>query len=150
MIYGRKVTNKQRSSNMEGAIHTQEWKKNNRWFHALARKCGLSKEDIEATIYRAYNGKVSTTELNASQIYSLCKALQNTLSSKELEKASWRRRLIGVVRKYCRKMSYQADDEYVKKIITRGGKNFNEMSKSELIAKYNAFNKMVKELENHV
>ena len=150
MIYGRKVTNKQRSSNMEGAIHTQEWKKNNRWSHALARKCGLSKEDIEATIYRAYKGKVSTTELNASQIYSLCKALQNTLSSKELEKASWRRRLIGVVRKYCRKMSYQDDDEYVKKIITRGGKNFNEMSKSELIAKYNAFNKMVKELENHV
>ena len=70
---------------MEGAIHTTELKKNNRWFHALARKCGLGKEDIEATIYHAYKGKVSTTELNAGQIYTLCRSLQGTLSKKEKE-----------------------------------------------------------------
>lgn len=133
---------------MEGAIHTTEWKKNNRWFHALARKCGLGKEDIEATIYHAYKGKVSTTELNAGQIYTLCRSLQGTLSKKEKELDELRKRVMGTVRRYCRMMSYRDDDEYVKQIINRGWKNINEMSKSDLMAKYNAFNKMVKELSS--
>lgn len=131
---------------MEGAIHTADWVKNNKWFYALARKCGMSGEDIHATIYHYYPGKVSTTELNAGQIYVLCRSLQNTLSENEKELDTWRKRLLGSVRKYCNLMSYRDDDAYVISIITRGGKNFNQMSKSELVAKYNAFNKMVKEL----
>lgn len=127
-------------------VHTAEWRKNNQWFHALAHRCGMDKEDIQATIY-SYYSKVSTTELSARQIYTLCRSLQNSLSDQEKELDKWRKRVMGVVRKFCVLMSYMDDDKYVISIITRGGKDFNQMSKSELIAKYNAFNKQVRELK---
>ena len=131
---------------MEGAIHNTEWCKNNRRFHLLARNYGLNKDDVQTIIYSHYEGKVSTTELTADEVKTLCLALQQNFSEQEAELDQWRKRVIGIVCRYCRLMSYKESSEYAISIITRGGKSLNKMSKSELVAKYNAFAKMVREL----
>ena len=126
----------------------QEWIKANRRFYALARQCNLSREDVAATIAGNYKNRISTSELTPRELHALCEALQKRAASDTFkEKDRWRKRLIAAVRKYCEKMGYRTDTEYVISVIQRNGENVNKLPLDRLRSLYNAFTKRVKDIE---
>lgn len=127
--------------------HSQEWIRANRRFYALARQCNLSREDVAATIAGNYKNRISTRELTSQELHALCEALQQRAASDTFkEKDRWRKRLIASVRKYCEKMGYRTDTEYVISVIERDGTNINKLPLDRLRSLYNAFNKRVRDL----
>ena len=145
---------------MEPAKNTQ-WKQANRRFYALARQCNMSREDIAATISGNYPPRVSTSELTAAELHSLCLAMQRrAVSPEEQRKDLWRKRLIAAVRHYLELMDYQTDIAYIRSVIERaagspqttrsgvlGGTPLNDLSLDRLRSLYNAFTKRSKDLE---
>mgnify|MGYP004654035319 FL=1 len=144
---------------MEPAKNTQ-WKQANRRFYALARQCNMSREDIAATISGNYPPRVSTSELTAAELHSLCLAMQRrAVSPEEQRKDLWRKRLIAAVRHYLQLMGYQTDIAYIRSVIERaagspqttrsgvpGGTALNDLSLDRLRSLYNAFTKRSKDL----
>ena len=129
--------------------HTAEWTKSNRIFWSTARRCGLSHEDVEATIAMSYKGRVSTTELQPHEIDVLTRAMNERLMPKEeREKERWRRLLMNAVREWCKASGYRTDFVYVRNIAERGEKSLSRMSVNKLRARYNAFLQMRHELES--
>lgn len=145
---------------MEPAKNTQ-WKQANRRFYALARQCNMSREDIAATISGNYPPRVSTSELTAAELHSLCLAMQHrAVSPVEQRKDLWRKRLIAAVRHYLTLMGYQTDIAYIRSVIERaagspqttrsgvpGGTALNDLSLDRLRSLYNAFTKRNKDLQ---
>ena len=132
---------------MEPAKNTQ-WKQANRRFYALARQCNMSREDIAATISGNYPPRVSTSELTAAELHSLCLAMQHrAVSPEEQRKDLWRKRLIAAVRHYLTLMGYQTDIAYIRSVIERDGTALNDLSLDRLRSLYNAFTKRAKDLE---
>ncbi len=129
------------------------WKQANRYFYALARRCNMSHEDIVATIVGNYPSRVSTSELTATELQSLCRALQQrVLSAEEQDKDRWRKRLIAVVRHYLEQMGYRTDMVYIRDVIVRaaapqGSVRFNDLPLDRLRSLYNAFRQRCKDLE---
>ncbi len=108
----------------------------------------MSHEDIVATIVGNYPSRVSTSELTATELQSLCRALQQrVLSAEEQDKDRWRKRLIAAVRHYLTLMGYQTDIAYIRSVIERDGVKINDLSLDRLRSLYNAFTKRVKDLE---
>ena len=131
---------------MEPAKNTQ-WKQANRRFYALARQCNMSREDIAATISGNYPPRVSTSELTAAELHSLCLAMQRrAVSPEEQRKDLWRKRLIAAVRHYLQLMGYQTDIAYIRSVIERDGTALNDLSLDRLRSLYNAFTKRSKDL----
>ena len=129
-------------------LHNTEWKRANAQFWATASKCGMSSEDIHATIYQTY-GKTHTPELSPSQLNSLTAALRKrAMPEAEKRLELMRRRVIGAVRRYSKAMGYRTDLLYLMQIIQRDGKRFNELTVAELMRKYNTFSKMAREVES--
>lgn len=132
---------------MEPAKNTN-WKQANRRFYALARQCNMSREDIAATISGNYPPRVSTSELTAAELHSLCLAMQHrAVSPEEQRKDLWRKRLIAAVRHYLTLMGYQTDIAYIRSVIERDGTALNDLSLDRLRSLYNAFTKRAKDLE---
>lgn len=132
---------------MEPAKNTN-WKQANRRFYALARQCNMSREDIAATISGNYPPRVSTSELTAAELHSLCLAMQHrAVSPEEQRKDLWRKRLIAAVRNYLQLMGYQTDIAYIRSVIERDGTALNDLSLDRLRSLYNAFTKRSKDLE---
>ena len=124
------------------------WKQANRHFYALARQCNMSREDIAATISGNYPPRVSTSELTAAELRTLCLALQRrAVSPWEQQKDRWRKRLIAAVRHYLELMGYQTDIDYVRSVIERDGTALNDLSLDRLRSLYNAFTKRAKDLQ---
>ncbi len=129
------------------------WKQANRYFYALARRCNMSHEDIVATIVGNYPPRVSTSELTAPELQSLCRALQQrVVSAEEQNKDRWRKRLIAVVRHYLEQMGYRTDMVYIRSVIERaaasqGSVRFNDLPLDRLRCLYNAFRQRSKDLE---
>ena len=131
---------------MEPAKNTN-WKQANRRFYALARQCNMSREDIAATISGNYPPRVSTSELTAAELHSLCLAMQHrAVSPEEQRKDLWRKRLIAAVRHYLTLMGYQTDIAYIRSVIERDGTALNDLSLDRLRSLYNAFTKRSKDL----
>ena len=131
---------------MEPAKNTN-WKQANRRFYALARQCNMSREDIAATISGNYPPRVSTSELTAAELHSLCLAMQHrAVSPEEQRKDLWRKRLIAAVRHYLQLMGYQTDIAYIRSVIERDGTALNDLSLDRLRSLYNAFTKRSKDL----
>ena len=144
---------------MEPAKNTQ-WKQANRRFYALARQCNMSREDIAATISGNYPPRVSTSELTAAELHSLCLAMQHrAVSPEEQRKDLWRKRLIAAVRHYLELMDYPTDIAYIRSVIERaagspqttrsgvpGGTALNDLSLDRLRSLYNAFCKRARDL----
>lgn len=125
-----------------------QWKQANRCFYALARQCNMSREDIAATISGNYPPRVSTSELTAAELHSLCLALQRrAVSPEEQRKDLWRKRLIAAVRHYLQLMGYQTDIAYIRSVIERDGTALNDLSLDRLRSLYNAFTKRSKDLQ---
>lgn len=128
-------------------IHNNEWKKANGRFYALANKCGMSSDDVHATVFQAF-GKTHTSELTPGQLNSLSDSLSaSAIPEKERQMDTLRKRVLSAVRRYCKEMGYRTDTQYVIQIIQRGGKNFNAMTEAELQRKYNTFNKLANEIQ---
>ena len=124
-----------------------QWKQANRRFYALARQCNMSREDIAATISGNYPPRVSTSELTASELRTLCLALQRrAVSPEEQRKDLWRKRLIAAVRRYLELMGYQTDIAYIRSVIERDGTALNDLTLDRLRSLYNAFTKRSKDL----
>ena len=124
-----------------------KWKQANRRFYALARQCNMSREDIAATISGNYPPRVSTSELTAGELHTLCLALQRrAVSPEEQQKDRWRKRLIAAVRHYLQLMGYQTDIAYIRSVIERDGTPLNDLSLDRLRSLYNAFTKRSKDL----
>ena len=131
---------------MEPAKNTQ-WKQANRRFYALARQCNMSREDIAATISGNYPPRVSTSELTAAELHSLCLAMQHrAVSPEEQRKDLWRKRLIAAVRHYLELMDYPTDIAYIRSVIERDGTALNDLSLDRLRSLYNAFCKRARDL----
>ena len=131
---------------MEPAKNTQ-WKQANRRFYALARQCNMSREDIAATISGNYPPRVSTSELTAAELHSLCLAMQHrAVSPEEQRKDLWRKRLIAAVRHYLELMDYPTDIAYIRSVIERDGTALNDLSLDRLRSLYNAFCKIARDL----
>ena len=125
-----------------------KWKQANRRFYALARQCNMSREDIAATISGNYPPRVSTSELTAGELHTLCLALQRrAVSPEEQQKDRWRKRLIAAVRRYLELMGYQTDIAYIRSVIERDGTPLNDLTLDRLRSLYNAFTKRSKDLE---
>lgn len=124
-----------------------QWKQANRRFYALARQCNMSREDIAATISGNYPPRVSTSELTAAELHSLCLAMQRrAVSPEEQRKDLWRKRLIAAVRHYLELMDYPTDIAYIRSVIERDGTALNDLSLDRLRSLYNAFTKRSKDL----
>ncbi|MBR2936158.1 MAG: hypothetical protein IKB81_03665, partial [Paludibacteraceae bacterium] len=86
--------------------------------------------------------------LTPRELHALCEALQKRAASDTFkEKDRWRKRLIAAVRKYCEKMGYRTDTEYVISVIQRNGENINKLPLDRLRSLYNAFTKRVKDID---
>lgn len=130
---------------MQTFVETEQ-KKLIKKFHALLAKAGIGADGKEAIL--SSFGVESTRDLSVRQLMEACAALDAHINPKRVELDKYRKRLIGAIGGWLRKMNRTENIGIIKAIACRasGKDSFNAIPLEQLRSLYNAFVKKQKDL----
>jgi hypothetical protein len=116
-------------------------------FHAMMGKAGVDQEN--KLVILAQYGVDSSKDLTISQLSEICNALDRQLKPQAGEMDMWRKKVIGVIGSWLKKLNKENDMPAIRGIACRatGNSNFNAIPKERLISLYYAFRNKSKDID---